>query len=67
MTGTVDNTTSELDSVVADIVDYIVYFRIDSELAFETARYCLLDTIGCGLLALDYPQCTKLLDRKSVV
>ncbi len=61
MTGTVDNTTSELDSVVADIVDYIVDFRIDSELAFETARYCLLDTIGCGLLALDYPQCTKLL------
>ncbi|NHH84162.1 2-methylcitrate dehydratase [Burkholderia gladioli] len=36
-------------------------FEIDSELALETARHCLLDTLGCGLEALSYPACTKLL------
>ncbi len=36
-------------------------YEITSPLAYETARYCLLDTLGCGLQALDYPACTKLL------
>ena len=36
-------------------------YRIDSALAYETARHCLIDTLGCGLEALDYPACTKLL------
>ncbi|MGO4815778.1 2-methylcitrate dehydratase, partial [Cupriavidus sp. 2MCAB6] len=35
--------------------------RVDSSLAYETARNCLLDTLGCGLEALEYPACTKLL------
>ena len=36
-------------------------YEIKSELAYATARYCLIDTLGCGLEALDYPACTKLL------
>ncbi len=28
---------------------------------FDTARLCLMDTLGCGLLALNYPACAKLL------
>ena len=49
------------DAVITDIVDYVLDFTIVSELAYETARHCLIDTLGCGLEALDYPACTKLL------
>ncbi|AXV81237.1 bifunctional 2-methylcitrate dehydratase/aconitate hydratase [Ralstonia solanacearum] len=49
------------DKVIVDIVDYVTAFRIDSKAAYETARHCLLDTLGCGLEALSYPACTKLL------
>jgi 2-methylcitrate dehydratase len=49
------------DAVLTDIADYALTYRIDSPLAYETARYCLIDTLGCGLEALDYPACTKLL------
>ena len=49
------------DQVLADIADYVLDYRIGSALAFETARNCLIDTLGCGLEALDYPACTKLL------
>ncbi len=49
------------DSVLTDIVDYVQHFRVESDLAFDTARHCLLDTLGCGLEALEYPACTKLL------
>lgn len=49
------------DKVLQDIADYVHSFKIDSELAFETARLCLIDTIGCGLEALRFPDCTKLL------
>ncbi len=49
------------DTVLTDIADYVLGYRIDSALAYETARYCLIDTLGCGLEALDYPACTKLL------
>ena len=51
----------DFDKVIVDIVDYVRDYDIASSLALETARYCLLDTIGCGLLALDFPACTKLL------
>jgi 2-methylcitrate dehydratase len=51
----------DFDQPIVDIVDYALSYTIDSELAYETARYCLLDTLGCGLQALDYPACTKLL------
>ena len=49
------------DRVLTDIADYVLGADIQSELAYETARYCLLDTLGCGLEALEYPACTKLL------
>ncbi|MFZ0746234.1 MAG: bifunctional 2-methylcitrate dehydratase/aconitate hydratase [Terracidiphilus sp.] len=49
------------DKVIADIADYALSYNITSELAYTTARYCLMDTLGCGLEALGYPACTKLL------
>src|SRR5918998_5190449 len=49
------------DKVLVDIADYVTDYRIESEEAYETARYCLMDTLGCGLEALEYPACTKLL------
>lgn len=49
------------DAVLVDIADYVLDYRIDSALAYETARHCLIDTLGCGLQALEYPACTKLL------
>src|SRR5512140_2401982 len=49
------------DKVIADIADYALVNQINSDLAYETAHYCLLDTLGCGLEALEYPACTKLL------
>ncbi len=52
---------AEPDQVLIDIADYVCNAEIDSELAFETAHYCLLDTLACGFQALDYPACTKLL------
>jgi 2-methylcitrate dehydratase len=49
------------DQVIVDIVDYVSSYDIQSELAYKTARLCLIDTLGCGLEALEYPACTKLL------
>ena len=49
------------DKVLTDIVDYVLDAEPLSELAYQTAHYCLLDTLGCGLEALEYPACTKLL------
>ncbi|MBT8132060.1 MAG: bifunctional 2-methylcitrate dehydratase/aconitate hydratase [Gammaproteobacteria bacterium] len=49
------------DQVLVDIADYVCKKTIDSDLAYETARYCLMDTLACGFQALDYPACTKLL------
>ena len=49
------------DSVLTAIADYVLDYEIASPLAYETARHCLMDTLGCGLEALDYPACAKLL------
>src|SRR5205823_12224231 len=46
---------------LVDIADYVLSYRCDSALAYETARNCLIDTLGCGLEALEYSACTKLL------
>jgi 2-methylcitrate dehydratase len=54
-------TRPDWDKVLVDIVDYVRNYEIRSELAYETARNCLIDTLGCGLEALEYPACTKLL------
>lgn len=49
------------DKVLTDIADYIHNYKIDSDLAFETARLNLIDTIGCGLEGLRFPECANLL------
>ena len=51
----------EPDKLLVDIADYVTGFHIKSEAAYETARYCLTDTLACGFQALKYPACTKLL------
>ncbi|NBD23979.1 bifunctional 2-methylcitrate dehydratase/aconitate hydratase [Paenibacillus glycinis] len=55
------NARPEPDQLLVDIADYAANYRIRSDSAYETARYCLMDTLGCGILALKYPACTKLL------
>lgn len=55
------NTRPEPDQVLVDIADYICDYEIDSSEAYDTARNCLMDSLGCGLLALRYPECRKLL------
>ncbi|MDP3670150.1 MAG: bifunctional 2-methylcitrate dehydratase/aconitate hydratase [Telluria sp.] len=54
-------TRPEWDQVLVDIVDYVQHAGIKSQIAYETARNCLIDTLGCGLEALEYPACKKLL------
>jgi 2-methylcitrate dehydratase len=49
------------DKVLTDIADYALHYKIESDLAYSTAQHCLIDTLGCGLEALEYPACTKLL------
>ena len=49
------------DQPLVDIAEYVKAYEIDSATAYETARYCLMDTLACGFQALDYPACTKLL------
>ncbi|KAG9103891.1 ATP-binding cassette transporter CGR1, partial [Ceratobasidium sp. 392] len=51
----------EPDQVVKDIADYVHDFEVTSELAWETARLCLIDTIGCGLEGLRFKECARLL------
>jgi len=49
------------DKVLVDIADYVHNYNIDSELAYETARLCLIDTIGCGLEGLRFKECARLM------
>lgn len=53
--------TRQPDALLNDIADYVVDYQITSDEAYRTARYCLMDSLGCALLALNYPACTKLL------
>ena len=52
---------AEADQLLQEIADYTLIARIDSAEAWTTARYCLLDALGCGLLALGYPACSRLI------
>ncbi len=61
MSSTISNARPKPDAVLTDIADYVLKKRITSKAAFDTARFCLLDTLGCGFEALTYPACTKLL------
>ena len=61
MSASLSNARPEADQVIVDIVDYVTKYQIASQLAYDTARLCLIDTLGCGLEALEYPACKKLL------
>lgn len=53
------NERPDYDKEIQDIVDYVINYEVISENALDTARNCLMDTLGCGLLALRFPECTK--------
>jgi 2-methylcitrate dehydratase len=61
MSAHISNVRPDPDQVIVDIANYVADFEIDSAEAYDTARNCLMDTLGCGFEALDYPACTKLL------
>ena len=61
MSAHISNVRPKADKVLTDIVDYVLKYKIDSKLAYDTARNCLIDTLGCGLEALEYPACRKLM------
>jgi 2-methylcitrate dehydratase len=61
MSAPVSNVRPKPDKVLVDIADYVSQYEIASAEAYNTARLCLMDTLGCGLEALEYPACTKLL------
>lgn len=61
MSSHISNERPPVDKVISDIADYVLNYEIKNELAWQTAHYCLLDTLGCGFEALTYPACTKLL------
>jgi 2-methylcitrate dehydratase len=52
----------ESDAILQQIADYIFDLdKVTGDNATNTARLCLMDTLGCGLLALNYPACVKML------
>ena len=60
MTANVDvNVRPDPDHELAAIADYVTGFSIDSAEAYDTARHCLMDTLGCGFLAQRFPECAK--------
>ena len=62
MSANVDlNDRPKPDQVLVDIANYVCDHEINSVEAYDTARNCLMDTLGCGILALNFPECTKLL------
>ena len=61
MSSHIEASTLPYDQVIQDIVDYAHTFTAFTPLALTTARLCLIDTLGCGLEALEYPACTRLL------
>jgi 2-methylcitrate dehydratase len=61
MSSHISNVRPKPDQVVTDIVDYAAKYKIGSKEAYNTARLCLMDTLGCGFEALSYPACTKLM------
>lgn len=56
-----ENTKPEFDTELTTIADYATRTNLKSDIAYTTARYCLMDALGCAMLALQYPACTKLL------
>lgn len=65
MSAPISNVRPEFDREIVDIVDYVMNYAITSTVAYDTAHYCLLDTLGCGLEALEYPACKNCWGRLS--
>ena len=61
MSAHISNVRPDPDQPIVDIADYVLNTDIKSSEAYNTARLCLMDTLGCGFEALSYPACTKLL------
>ncbi|HQW37762.1 MAG TPA: bifunctional 2-methylcitrate dehydratase/aconitate hydratase [Usitatibacteraceae bacterium] len=61
MSAHISNVRPKPDKVLVDIADYVLKYKVSSAEAYQTARYCLMDTLGCGFEALEYPACTKML------
>ena len=61
MSAHISNVRPKPEAVLTKIADYATKATIKSSAAYETARYCLMDTLGCGFEALEYPACTKLM------
>ena len=61
MTARMPETHAQPDQLLSDIADYVINREIRSDLAYTTARLCLLDSLGCAMQALTYPACTRLL------
>ncbi len=61
MSAHISNVRPKPDKVITDIADYAAKAKISSAEAYNTARLCLMDTLGCGFEALSYPACTKLM------
>jgi 2-methylcitrate dehydratase len=61
VSSTISNVRPRPDQVLVDIADYVTRYPVKSKEAYNTARLCLMDTLGCGFEALSYPACTKLM------
>src|SRR5450830_978667 len=61
MSAHISNVRPKPDQVLVDIADYALKYNIKNTEAYNTARLCLMDTLGCGFEALSYPACTKLM------
>jgi len=61
MSSQISNVRPAPDKLLTDLADYALGARITSVEALDTARWCLADTLACGIMALAYPACTKLL------
>ena len=63
MSSHISNERPAPDKVLTDIADYALNFKIESDLAYTTARFCLMDTLGCGLEALNIRHAQNCWDR----
>jgi 2-methylcitrate dehydratase len=61
MSAPISNVRPPADPLLADLADYALHATVTSAEAYDTARWCLADTLACGIMALSYPACTKLL------
>ncbi len=61
MSSPISNVRPPADQLLADLADYALNYNTPSDEALDTARWCLADTLACGVMALAYPACTKLL------